>query len=152
MVNEELVIEFMPRARILAKMHHTRSRIEFDECLSIAYAALVECAPRFDRGRGVKFWQFAQKRVQGALSDYSRKLVGRRAFREYVSLKEVSTTYTIDGPVNARITISLGTPFLTRRQREVIEMDIYGLEAAFTQAAEHCHRSQAIARMREVLS
>jgi Sigma-70 region 2 len=53
--------------------HRKNKRLDPDDCISVAYEGLVEAALRFDEARGVKFWTFAQRRIDGALIDFMRK-------------------------------------------------------------------------------
>lgn len=44
-------------------------RIADDDLVGYGYLALVECAMRFDRNRGVSFCTFAYKRIEGGIRD-----------------------------------------------------------------------------------
>jgi Sigma-70 region 2 len=83
---ERMILEAMPNARKQAL--RDRGGLETDDAIGIAYLTLVEAAPRFDPTRGVTFWQFARRRITGALKDAMRK---------------VSTTHRRPGAVEAQV-------------------------------------------------
>jgi hypothetical protein len=73
-MHEDLIVSAMPEARTTALVfQRTRQRhLDPDEAVSIAYLELVKSAPRFDAGRGLKFWTYARPRIIGALLDHLR--------------------------------------------------------------------------------
>jgi len=110
MEHEDLIVEAMPRAkgRALAFSKRYPAQADADECISVAYMALVEAATRFQRGREL-FWTFAGKIVDGRLLDMLRahsQLTGARGKRSRMT------------------TIGRGGPVLDRRFRDTRQLQI----------------------------
>jgi RNA polymerase sigma factor (sigma-70 family) len=59
----------------LAKVFHTKQRIEREELRSTAYMALVEAARTYDPARRVNFATFARHRIRGALRGYLKNVI-----------------------------------------------------------------------------
>jgi len=84
MVNEDLVLAHLKAARrcgVAFARRHQRMGLDPEECVSAAYQALVDSAPRFDPSRGFSFWSFVRPRVAFALLDILRaydQLTGSR--------------------------------------------------------------------------
>lgn len=77
---DDLIIEHIERARAVAGWCARRAPagVDRDDLIGEAEIALVECAQRWEPGRGLKFWTFARHRVLGACRDLCR----RRALRD----------------------------------------------------------------------
>ena len=73
-MHEDLIVSAMPEARTTALVFQRtcQRHLDPDEAVSIAYLELVKSAPRFDAGRGLKFWTYARPRIIGALLDHLR--------------------------------------------------------------------------------
>ncbi len=83
MEHEDLILDAMDQAKALALVFHGRhaALTDADECVGVAYFALVDAAKRFDPARPNPFWVYAKPRVQGALMDSLRgstQLTGTR--------------------------------------------------------------------------
>ena len=70
--------EYLPRVDTVVRVFWKKSAwfvsgyVEFDDLYHVGVIALLTCAPRWNPDHGVSFWQFASKRVAGALIDYVR--------------------------------------------------------------------------------
>lgn len=76
---QDLVLQYLPLARALArplKTHWPHVRDDFD---SAALLALVEAAESFEPERNIKFATFARYRIVGALRDLQRAMIDRKS-------------------------------------------------------------------------
>ena len=70
--------EYLPRVDTVVRVFWKKCAwlvsgyVEFDDLYHVGVIALLTCAPRWNSDHGVSFWQFASKRVAGALIDYVR--------------------------------------------------------------------------------
>ena len=70
--------EYLPKVDTVTRVFWKKcawlvsGHVEFDDLYHVGVIALLTCAPRWEPDHGVSFWQFASKRVQGALIDYVR--------------------------------------------------------------------------------
>lgn len=162
MENEELVIAHMSEAKHLARRFESRAQFgrDYSEAESVAMLALVEAGIRFKPSSGVPFWAFARMRVMGALIDALRSKSGRRSRAVFMELTERSAFHSPWEPIDARMALESGRPFLTKRQKQFIDgVLILGIEAesdaeviGMSKDRYRFHRRGAILRIREVLS
>src|SRR5689334_6242680 len=70
----DLVVEYYPLARMIAKRTHSRlpKGIDLDDLVSTAVIGLIEAVERYDASRGVAFKSYAKHRIQGAILDSLR--------------------------------------------------------------------------------
>ncbi|OFW01115.1 MAG: hypothetical protein A3H94_07555 [Acidobacteria bacterium RIFCSPLOWO2_02_FULL_60_20] len=50
------------------------AHVDVEDLIQVGLMGLLQCAQRYDSGRGVKFQTYANRRVQGAMLDYLRSL------------------------------------------------------------------------------
>lgn len=100
-------MEAMPKAKGVALAFARRFRrwVDRDDCISLAYIALVDAAQRYEKARGavlLKFWTFAKGRVRGALLDHLRTHHGITATRARLGVELMPIGDHIPGIVTMR--------------------------------------------------
>lgn len=164
--HEELIVSAMKAARIEAVTFHRRLSkalgINRDECVSVAYEALVVAAPKFDPRRGYQFWSFAKRRVLGALMDQVRAVQGRAAEpRQFISVDGSPSVLdplpSHENAVIARVVLNRKIRGMEGRQLEVFTVLINGGRPAdamellsMSPGMYSWTRGQALIRMRRV--
>jgi RNA polymerase sigma factor (sigma-70 family) len=74
---EQLILSYVPLTKHLVKDAGAAQACDsFDDALSEAYVALIQCVDRFDPSQGVKFATMAARRILGAVQDLARKAFG----------------------------------------------------------------------------
>lgn len=106
-MHEALIVEAMPKAKGVALAFARRFRrwVDRDDCISLAYIALVDAAQRYEKARGavlLKFWTFAKGRVRGALLDHLRSHHGITASRARLGVELLPIGEHIPGIVSMR--------------------------------------------------
>jgi len=77
----DLIDQYLPFARMLAAKYYAHrhvEEIEFDDFFQYAITGLIEAIDRFDPARGVKFTDYAGRRIEGAILDGIEKATDRQ--------------------------------------------------------------------------
>lgn len=73
---EEIVKEFLPKIKVwvLRVSNRLPANVDNDELYSAACMGLVESLQKFDKGRSVDFYSYAERRIKGAILDALRQM------------------------------------------------------------------------------
>ena len=73
---EQTMNESLAGVKFLAGRLASRlpAHVDVEDLIQVGLMGLLQCAERYDSGRGVKFQTYANRRVQGAMLDYLRSL------------------------------------------------------------------------------
>ncbi|MGB9731418.1 MULTISPECIES: sigma-70 family RNA polymerase sigma factor [Calditerrivibrio] len=73
---EEIVKEFLPKIKVwvLRVSNRLPANVDSDELYSAACMGLVESLQKFDKGRSVDFYSYAERRIKGAILDALRQM------------------------------------------------------------------------------
>lgn len=128
---QQLVTQYLPLARSLAKPYRRRWPNHADEFESDAVYALIGAARRFDAARRVAFGHFARMRILGALKDKHKVIVTPGKDFSSGDVSQVAVTLRIESAVSERELLRAVMRFLPRLQRKVIRwVDQHGLTQA----------------------
>lgn len=74
---EELILSYVPFTKnVVLGCAAVRGCDSFDDAISEAYVALIQCVDKFDPDMGNQFTTMASRRIKGTVKDFARKAFG----------------------------------------------------------------------------